>query len=226
MVRSQVSMQKPDDRAVLSPLKCSSVNEHSARYSILPNEFYSPEIASLAEQSTSNKQGRSETSVSVPRAREVRHRLETSANRAFNEYEHLLNATPEGQKVDQLRPQLARELARIGLPLSTYTEWYWKIDLHNLLNFLRLRMDGHAQFEIRSYAETIGDIVRGWVPVVYQAFEDYTLRSVHLSEEAAGVLRTWLAGQTINREDTGLSKTEWNDLVQRFAPSRSGRSEK
>ena len=196
--------------------RTASINEQSARYSVVPNEYYIPDASSLAEQSKINKQGRTEDALFVEDAEMVRQMLNSGAKRSFEDYETLLNADSSGDRIDPARPQLARELARIGLPLSAYTEWYWKVDLHNLLNFLRLRMDAHAQYEIRMYAQAIGDVVRQWVPVVYQAFEDHMLKATRLSNEAALVLRKWIAGDMVNRRDTSLSQSEWDELVKRF----------
>ncbi|AQT06737.1 FAD-dependent thymidylate synthase [Acetobacter persici] len=160
--------------------RMASVNEYSARYSILANEFYLPAPEHIATQSKSNKQGRGEM-VTPEVAQDVIDLLRADAERNFKNYEDMIN--PDGDK------QLARELARINLTLNTYTEWYWKIDLHNLLHFLRLRVDGHAQFEIRAYAEVILKILMAWVPSVHEAWEDYAFHAHTFSRQEMGVVR-------------------------------------
>ena len=134
--------------------RMASVNEHSARYSILDREFYLPAAADLAEQSTTNRQGR-DRALAEAEAEAVRDALRADAMRCYATYERLLNDRGDGTPADPGLPQLARELARMDLTLNYYTQWYWKIDLHNLLHFLSLRMDPHAQREIRVYGEAI-----------------------------------------------------------------------
>lgn len=191
--------------------RTASVNEYSARYSVLDREFYLPAPEDLAVQSKSNAQGRDE-SVSPDVADEIRRLLEQDARHAYSRYEWLLNEQPDGSPVDPDRPGLARELARISLPLSTYTQWYWKVNLHNLLHFLQLRADPHAQTEIRVYAEAMLGIVRRWVPVVAEAFEDYRLGAAELSGPMLTVVRAWLAGEQVDREASGLGIREWREL--------------
>ena len=191
--------------------RTASVNEYSARYSVLDREFYLPAPEDLAVQSKSNAQGREE-SVSPDVADEIRRLLEQDARQAYSRYEWLLNEQPDGSPVDPDRPGLARELARINLPLSTYTQWYWKVNLHNLLHFLQLRADPHAQTEIRVYAEAMLGIVRRWVPVVAEAFEDYRLGAAELSGPMLTVVRAWLAGEQVDREASGLGIREWREL--------------
>jgi len=191
--------------------RTASVNEYSARYSVLDREFYLPAPEDLAVQSKSNAQGREE-SVSPDVADEIRRLLEQDARQAYSRYEWLLNEQPDGSPVDPDRPGLARELARINLPLSTYTQWYWKVNLHNLLHFLLLRADPHAQTEIRVYAEAMLGIVRRWVPVVAEAFEDYRLGAAELSGPMLTVVRAWLAGEQVDREASGLGIREWREL--------------
>jgi thymidylate synthase (FAD) len=196
--------------------RTANINEHSARYSILPNEFYCPEPAVVAEQSSSNRQGRKSDAIPRDEAKSILRLLKEDAQRSFDVYRLLLNEDEDRKKRDPARPQLSRELARIGLPLSTYTEWYWKIDLHNLLNFIRLRASPHAQYEIRAYAEEIAKIVRRWTPNVFQAFEDHELNSISLSGPAIKVLQDWLHGKFPTRESSGLSKSEWQEMTQLF----------
>ena len=191
--------------------RTASVNEYSARYSVLDREFYLPAPEDLAVQSKSNAQGREE-SVSPDVADEIRRLLEQDARQAYSRYEWLLNEQPDGSPADPDRPGLARELARINLPLSTYTQWYWKVNLHNLLHFLQLRADPHAQTEIRAYAEAMLGIVRRWVPVVAEAFEDYRLGAAELSGPMLTAVRAWLAGEPVDREASGLGIREWREL--------------
>lgn len=164
--------------------RTANVNEISGRYSILPNEFYVPAPENVAAQSKVNNQGRGEPLHPELRGLAVS-KMEVHGGEAFDLYEALLDVD-EGYG-------LARELARIVLPLNTYTEFYWKIDLHNLLHFLRLRLDSHAQYEIRVYAEAIAEIVREWVPATWSAFEDYRLNAVTFSGKEMQVLAEIIA---------------------------------
>jgi thymidylate synthase (FAD) len=183
--------------------RTANVNEYSARYSILDREFYIPEVSALAAQSTVNNQGRG-AALSPEEAARVLDWLKGDAMRAYDHYEAMISQ--DGQQ------GLARELARMNLPASIYTQWYWKVDLHNLFHFLRLRADPHAQYEIRVYAEAIAEVVRDWVPLAFRAFADYRLGGVHLSAQAAAVLRRRLAGETVAFEDSGMSKGEWREF--------------
>jgi thymidylate synthase (FAD) len=126
----------------------------------------------------------------------------------------MLNETADGAVLDENRQGLARELARMNLTLNTYTQWYWKTDLHNLLNFCSLRADSHAQYEIRVYADAILDTVRAWVPAAYAAFQDYRLGAVTLSAPMLSVLRRRLAGEIVSQPESGLSKREWTELME------------
>lgn len=183
--------------------RTANVNEYSARYSILDREFYVPAPENLAAQSTVNNQGRGAV-LEGDEAQRVLDILREDADRAYDHYEAMLS-----QKGQQ---GLARELARMNLPASVYTQWYWKTDLHNLFHFLRLRADKHAQYEIRVYAEVLAQIVRDWVPLAYAAFEDYRLGGVQLSARGAEVLRRRLAGETVTAETSGMSKGEWREF--------------
>jgi thymidylate synthase (FAD) len=116
---------------------------------------------------------------------------------------------------------LARELARMNLPANVYTQWYWKVDLHNLFHFLRLRADAHAQYEIRVYAETICALVRDWVPIAYAAFEDYRMGGVTLSAKAVDCLRRMLSGEVVTQETSGMSKGEWREFEGVLRPSKT-----
>ena len=185
--------------------RTANVNEYSARYSILDREFYIPEPSALAAQSVVNNQGRGEALTSDEAAR-VLDWLKADAGRAYDHYEAMISQ--DGQQ------GLARELARMNLPANIYTQWYWKVDLHNLFHFLRLRADAHAQYEIRVYAEAICALVRDWVPLAWGAFEDYRLGGVSLSAKAAAVLKRRLAGELVSAEDSGMSKGEWREFVE------------
>ncbi|MEN3745540.1 FAD-dependent thymidylate synthase [Sphingomonas sp. HF-S3] len=193
--------------------RTANINEYSARYSILDREFYTPSREHLAAQTTINRQGRGAV-LEEEQAARVLHLLREDAERSYATYRQLLN-DPDDPDHDADRTGLARELARIGLGLSTYTQWYWKTDLHNLFGFLRLRADPHAQFEIRIYAELIRDIVRQWVPVSCEAFEDYRMNAVSLSAAEADVVRKVLAGTTLSRPQN-ISTREWSEFATRF----------
>ncbi|WP_017277516.1 FAD-dependent thymidylate synthase [Sinorhizobium meliloti] len=195
--------------------RTASLNEYSARYSILDREFYIPETTQIAEQSKSNRQGRGST-VDEGQAARVMALLKDDAERNYNNYAWMINEDERGETVDQNRSSLARELARINLTLNTYTQWYWKINLHNLLHFLRLRADPHAQYEIRVYADEILKIVASWVPLTHEAFLDFRLNSVILSAQAVNVIKAYMAGNAVSREASGLSIREWDELVSRF----------
>ncbi|PFG62409.1 thymidylate synthase (FAD) [Thioclava sp. ES.031] len=188
--------------------RTANVNEYSARYSILDREFYIPAPDKLAAQSTQNNQGRGQVLEGAEAAR-VLDILRDDAMRAYDHYEDML--TPDE---DAGKQGLARELARMNLPTNIYTQWYWKVDLHNLFHFLRLRADSHAQYEIRVYAETMCDIVRDWVPAAYSAFEDYRLGGVNLSGKAVELLKRRLAGEEITQETSGMSKGEWREFCE------------
>ena len=152
--------------------RTANVNEYSARYSILDKEFYLPEPKHLAAQSKSNRQGRGEI-LEGANAKKVLDLLKGDAEQTYHNYENMLNERYDGSTIDENSVGLARELARMNLTLNTYTQWYWKTDLLNLMNFLRLRADHHAQYEIRAYADVMLDTVKKWVPITYEAFMDY-----------------------------------------------------
>ncbi|MEM6662535.1 MAG: FAD-dependent thymidylate synthase [Pseudomonadota bacterium] len=183
--------------------RTANVNEYSARYSILDREFYIPAPEHLAAQSTVNNQGRGDVLQGEEAAR-VLDMLKTDAGRSYDHYEEMLSQ--DGQQ------GLARELARMNLPANIYTQWYWKVDLHNLFHFLRLRADPHAQYEIRVYADAMCDLVKAWVPAAYGAFEDYRLNAAHLSGPALVALRRMLAGEAVTQEDSGLTAREWREF--------------
>jgi thymidylate synthase (FAD) len=192
--------------------RTANVNEYSARYSILDKEFYIPAPEHLAAQSAVNRQGRGET-LEGEAAQRVLDLLRADAAQTYAHYEEMLNERPDGTVIDEGRAGLARELARMDLPLNIYTQWYWKCDLHNLLHFLSLRADAHAQYEIRAYAEVMLDTVRRWVPATYAAFANYVMEGSHLSGAGLAVVRRLLAGEQVAQEDSGLSKREWRELM-------------
>ncbi len=192
--------------------RTANVNEYSARYSVMNDEFYQPAADQLAVQSTGNRQGRGAV-LEGAAAEAVQRTLARNAESAYERYLGLLNLDEAGQPIDPERAGLARELARIVLPLHTYTEWYWKTDLHNLLHFITLRADPHAQYEIRAYAEVLLDVVHRWVPLTHAAFVDYRLEGRALSAKALAVVRRLLKGQPVEQADSGLSAREWRELV-------------
>lgn len=188
--------------------RTANVNEYSARYSILDREFYIPAPEHLAAQSTVNNQGRGAVLDGAEAAR-VLDLLKSDADRSYDHYEAMLSQ--DGQQ------GLARELARMNLPMNVYTQWYWKVDLHNLFHFLRLRSDAHAQYEIRVYAEIIAACVRDWVPLAFAAFEDYRMGGVTLSAKALAVVRRRLAGENVTQDSSGMSKGEWREFEAALA---------
>jgi thymidylate synthase (FAD) len=192
--------------------RTANVNEYSARYSILDREFYLPAPEHLAAQSDSNRQGRGNV-LEGQEAAEILDLLREDATRTYDHYAEMLNEGPDGAKLDPSRRGLARELARMNLTLNTYTQWYWKTDLHNLLNFLSLRADAHAQYEIRVYAEAMAESVRAWVPQTFSAFQDYRLGAVTFSAAMLSVLKRMLAGERVAQGDSGLSKREWVEMM-------------
>jgi len=188
--------------------RTANVNEYSARYSVLDREFYIPAPAQLAAQSDSNRQGRGAV-LQGDEAAEVLALLRDDAARCYDHYAYMLNE----DAADPQRQGLARELARMNLTLNAYTQWYWKIDLHNLFHFCALRADPHAQYEIRVYADAILDMVRAWVPAAHAAFVDYRLGAATFSAPMLAVLRRMLAGETVAQENSLLSKREWTEMM-------------
>lgn len=192
--------------------RTANVNEYSARYSILDNEFYLPAPEHLAAQAASNRQGRGEV-VEGAAARRVLDLLREDAERAYAGYAELLNEDEAGGRRDRSWPGLARELARMNLSLNFYTQWYWKTDLHNLLRFLSLRADAHAQYEIRAYAESMLETVKRWVPMAYEAFLEYRMNAATISAKGLAVIRRLLAGEQVEQMSSGLSPREWRELM-------------
>ena len=172
-----------------------------------------PPPDALAAQSTDNRQGRGAV-LEGAEAERVLRLLREDATQTYDHYLDMLNEDEAGAPVDPGRPGLARELARMNLTLNTYTQWYWKTDLHNLLHFLSLRADAHAQYEIRAYAEAMLDTVRAWVPLSHEAFVDYRQGAVVLSAQMLGLVRRMLAGEAVEQAGSGLSKREWRELME------------
>jgi thymidylate synthase (FAD) len=184
--------------------RMASVNELSARYSVMKDEFYIPDHSSIAMQATNNKQGRG-GALGEKEAQKVIDTVECHGEQCYQTYSWFLEEMG-----------VARELSRVVLPTNIYTEWYWKIDLHNLLHFLSLRMDQHAQYEIRVYADMIGTIVQGWLPDVWEAFRDYRLEAVTLSGPVMESLRRALEGVEIQRPESKerVSDREWGEFLK------------
>ncbi|MDR1375622.1 MAG: FAD-dependent thymidylate synthase [Holosporaceae bacterium] len=185
--------------------RTASINEYSSRYSILNNEFYIPKIEQLRAQSKTNKQGKSDEQLSKNCLEEILDILKKSNSEAHERYSHLLHDL-----------SLTRELARTILPVSVYTEMYWKINLRNLMHFLKLRTDSHAQYEIRCYAIEILGILEKWLPFAYEAFMNYRHESIFLPKKCTDILKQMLKGKKINPEESGLSKGEWQELAAAF----------
>ncbi len=195
--------------------RTANVNEYSARYSILDKEFYLPQQEHLAAQSQINRQGRGDT-LKGEQAKQVLDLLKNDAEQTYKNYEEMLNERYDGTVIDEKKAGLARELARMNLTLNTYTQWYWKTDLLNLMNFLRLRADDHAQYEIRAYADAMLDTLKKWVPITYDAFMDYRVGGTEVSAKGKIIIKKLINGEKIKLEDSGLSKREWNELMTAF----------
>jgi len=193
--------------------RTANVNEYSARYSILDKEFYIPAKEQLSAQATNNRQGRGDL-ITGQQADEVLKILKDDAVRTYDNYEKMLNERFDGTIIDEKKSGLARELARMNLTLNSYTQWYWKTDLLNLMNFLFLRGDSHAQYEIRVYAEKMLETVKKWVPITHAAFLDYRVGAAHLSSKGLKIVKSMINGNKVVYEDSGLSKREWNELME------------
>jgi len=192
--------------------RTANVNEYSGRYSIMSREFYIPARDQLAAQSTTNKQGR-DKKLSDEEAKRVMEILEADSQHCYNHYQEMLNEDEEGNTIDESKQGLARELSRINLTLNCYTEWYWKIDLHNLFHFLSLRADSHSQYEIQAYAYKMLELVKKWVPLSYDAFMKYRKNSMHLSEPATKLLKQLISGQKIDPDNKGMGAREWREFL-------------
>ncbi len=192
--------------------RTANVNEYSGRYSIMDREFYIPQPEHLAAQSKQNHQGRGEV-LEGAEAQRVLEILKADSVNAYAHYEEMLNADEAGNIKDENRSGLARELARMNLPVNFYTQWYWKIDLHNLMHFLSLRADSHAQYEIRAYAEVMLEALKAWVPITYQAFMDYRVGGAQFSAKGLEVVKQMIAGKEMTQENSGMSKREYAELM-------------
>lgn len=180
--------------------RTANVNEYSARYSILDNEFYIPKPEQIAKQSDNNKQGSGEA-FDLYTSKEIIDSLTNDSNLVYSHYDKFIEQ------------ELAREIARTNLTLNYYTQFYWKIDLHNLLHFLKLRADKHAQYEIRVYAEVMLDIIKKWVPLAYNAFVEYCLESACISRTGLEIIRKLIKGENVTREESNIGKREWDELM-------------
>ena len=195
--------------------RTANVNEYSARYSILDKEFYLPTKENLAAQSKNNRQGRGDL-INGKQADDILKILKEDAEKSYNNYETMLNERYDGTIINENQKGLARELARMNLTLNTYTQWYWKTDLLNLLNFLSLRADDHSQYEIRAYADVMIDSLKRWVPITYEAFMDYRIGGMELSSKGKSVISKMIKGESCDFENSKLSKREWNELMESF----------
>jgi len=195
--------------------RTANVNEYSARYSILDKEFYLPSKENLAMQATSNRQGRGDV-INGKQADNILNILKKDAEQTYENYELMLNEKYDGTKINEDNKGLARELARMNLTLNTYTQWYWKTDLLNLLNFLSLRADSHAQYEIRAYADVMINSLKRWAPITFEAFMDYRVGGMELSAKGKVVIQKMLKGDKCDFENSNLSKREWNELMESF----------
>jgi len=193
--------------------RTANVNEYSARYSILDKEFYIPSREQLSAQASNNRQGRGDL-ITGEQADEVLKILKEDSIRTYENYEKMLNERFDGSVIDENKSGLTRELARMNLTLNSYTQWYWKTDLLNLLNFLFLRADSHAQYEIRVYAEAMLDTVKKWVPITHAAFLDYRVGAAHVSSKGLKIVKSMINGNKVSFENSNLSKREWNELME------------
>src|SRR5690349_4054731 len=193
--------------------RTANVNEYSARYSILDKELYIPAPEQLAVQATTNRQGRGAV-LEGEAAQRILDLLRRDAENAYAGYAELLNEDASGSPIDPAQPGLARELARINLSLGFYTQWYWKTDLHNLMHFLSLRADPHAQYEIRAYAEVMLETLARWVPMAHAAFLEYRMNAAAISATGLTVIRRLLAGEQVDQKSSGLSPREWRELME------------
>ena len=193
--------------------RTASINEYSARYSVLEDEFYIPDPQNIAAQSKKNNQGRDEEKqLSVVEQNRILEIIKTDSQNGYNHYLEMMNEDKKGNIIDKSKDGVARELARMNLTLNCYTEWYWKINLHNLFHFLALRTDSHAQYEIREYANIMLDMVKKWVPHSFAAFEKYRIGGKEFSRDEIATIKKLVKGQKVEQENSNLSKREWNEL--------------
>lgn len=192
--------------------RTANVNEYSGRYSEMPDEFYVPVPEMISPQSKTNKQCRADGPVDLEMAGAIAQKMQTTQSKLYDEY------------TEYLGDGVAREIARINLPLSAYTEWYWKIDLHNLFHFLRLRLDPTAQYEIRAYAEIMKEMIRPFVPLAYAAFEDFTLNSLTFSTHEIKMLASMLPDDFDSEKDFAtdeISKGEKREFFEKLRKMKS-----
>jgi len=183
--------------------RTARLNEISGRYSVMENEFYVPDTNQIRYQSKDNKQGRNqEDEVPIELQQKVLDIIKKGHQRSYEEYQKMLDEN------------IARELSRINLPLSLYTQWYWQIDLHNLFHFLKLRMDEHAQWEIRQYAKVMSEMTQKVAPMAFEAFEKHVLNSFDFSGKEAEALSKILKGETPDL--SGSAKTDFEKKIQRL----------
>ncbi len=183
--------------------RTASVNEYSARYSILSNEYYIPELERMQVQSKNNKQGSGEALPSEL-AKKIQDMLNEDAKKCYKDYEFFLSEDVN----------FARELARMNLTLNYYTEFYWKIDLHNFLHFINLRAHPHAQYEIRVYAEKMLELAKIWCPFAVEAFENHVMQAKTFSKAQLEVIKKLLKKEEVKQETSGLSKRDWNEIQE------------
>ena len=187
--------------------RTANVNEYSGRYSVMKDEFYIPDADAIHFQSKRNKQGRASEEVPTELRKKVLDILTSAQRETYAEYEHMLEE------------DIARELARVHLPLSLYTEWYWKIDLHNLFHFLQLRIDEHAQYEIRVYGEAMAEITKKVAPMAWEAFEDYILKAKKFSRLELNVLKEHFKTDALTTEyleSKGFGKREAEEFLEKL----------
>ncbi len=192
--------------------RTANVNEYSARYSILDNEFYTPKPEQLAAQSKANRQGR-DAVLAGKEAERVFDILKKDSELVYEHYMEMLNEGEAGEPLDPERSGLARELARMNLSLAFYTQWYWKTNLHNLMHFLSLRADAHAQYEIRVYADVMIDTLKRWCPISHDAFMEYRMGGAHLSKTGLAAVKRMIAGEKVDQKSSGLNPREWRELL-------------
>lgn len=180
--------------------RTANVNEYSGRYSIMSSEYYVPETQHISPQSKSNNQGREEDGFDIDTKRLVQESITNISEGAYGEYLRLIGESNSTEELED-KGGLARELARMVLPVNYYTECYWKIDLHNLLRYLRLRMDHHAQYEIRVVANAMYELIKPHFPITLEAFEDYTLNGAHMSHQELEIIRKFVYVMDLSKED-------------------------
>jgi thymidylate synthase (FAD) len=201
--------------------RTANVNEYSARYSIMEDEFYIPKVENLAAQSQQNHQGRDEGgALSKDEQKKVLDILKNDSRQCYDNYLNMINQDKNGDVIDENCDGVARELARMNLTLNCYTQWYWKIDLHNLFHFLALRVDSHAQYEIRQYAQIMLDMVEKWVPHSYAAFAKNVMSSKSISGNGIEVIKRMVKGEDVKQEESNLSAREWGELMNIIDPAK------